>query len=1035
MKKNYFLSKPRRARLFLVPILILISLFTNAAQSILERDISVEFEKVTIENALLSIENKVGIKFIYSPSILNTKQIVSFKAENITLGYALNQLFSNSNVIYRSNGMKIIISPSKFPVNLIEKNNKKGLSFILPITGKVTDVSGNALPGVTVSVKMSTKGTITNVDGTFSLDVNSGDILVFSYIGFESQEVSTAGKSTLNIALVESSSSLNEVIVTGTRSGGRTKIDTPVPVDVIPLSQVTNNIGQVDLNQILTFIAPSFQSSRQAISDGTDHVDPAQLRGLGPDQVLVLVNGKRRHQSALVNVNGTVNRGSVGTDMNAIPATSVEKIEILRDGAAAQYGSDAIAGVINIVLKKQMGLSGNLSGGEHITSYEKNYAVNFANGEKSKKVTDGFTGQLGLNYGFKIGEKGFVNLTAEYVSRAQTNRTGTYTGQVFPTLAGSTDNQQIAAKGLTRNDFDMRIGNSQVKGGGIVINAALPVSDQVELYAFGGWNNKKGNAAGFFRYPNSVPAAARTNVFSVYPNGFLPEINSDVTDLSFAVGLRGKMLQNWNYDLSNAYGKNTFDYGVDNSVNYTQALASGSFQRTFDAGGNSFLQNTTNFDVSRKFETILSGLNIAFGAEARVDKFGTQAGEESSYKNYNTASGVAAGSQVFAGFLPSNEGTHSRSNVGVYTDLELDLTKAWVISGALRFENYSDFGNTGLKYKFATRYKITDRFAIRGAMSTGFRAPSMQQQFYSKTNTLFQTINGVQTPVESGTFPNDSKAAKILGIPALKAETSTNYSLGATAQVGKLELTVDAYQINIKDRIILTNNFTAGGNADIAKQLQEAGATTVNFFTNAIDTKSRGIEAVASYATKINANSSLKFTFAGAFIDNEVVKGADGKVAIKASNTLISTGQIGNYFNREDQSRIEVASPKNKITGTVNYKNGKLGVMLRAVRFGEVVYLDPTMTGSDKFILNAFTNVKETLDQTFSPKTTTDITVNYQLSKALNLALGSNNVFDVYQDIHAHSGNMSAGRFVYSRRVQQFGFNGRYVFGRLNFSF
>ena len=910
------------------------------------------------------------------------------------------------------------------------------------IKGVVKDTkTGQAIPGASITVVGKNIGTVSDANGNYSLKLQAGSYNIkASSIGYQIVTVQVQVESSVvsqDFVLAESISSLDEVVVTGTRSSGRTKIDTPVPVDVIPLSQVTNNVGQVDINQILTFVAPSFQSTRQAISDGTDHVDPAQLRGLGPDQVLVLVNGKRRHQSSLVNVNGTVNRGTVGTDMNAIPATSVEKIEILRDGAAAQYGSDAIAGVINIVLKKQTGLSGNLSAGEHITNYQKNYAINYSNGQpKDVSVTDGFTGQLGLNYGVRIGEKGYVNITGEYVSRGQTNRTGTYTGQVYPTTTGKTDDQIIAENGLTRNDFDMRIGNSRVKGGGIVVNALLPINTNLDVYAFGGWNNKKGNSAGFYRYPNSVPAAVRTNVFAVYPNGFLPEITSDVTDISVAAGIRGKILTNWNFDLSNVYGKNTFDYGVDNSVNYTQAASTTSFQRKFDAGGNTFSQNTTNFDMSRKFDDVLNGLNVAFGAEFRVDEFGTRAGEEASYKNYNTALGVAAGAQVFAGFLPSNAGTHSRNNVGVYTDLELDITKAWVLSGALRFENYSDFGNTGLKYKVASRYKLTDKIAVRGAISTGFRAPSLQQQYYSKTNTLFQTVNGVQTPVESGTFPNNSQPAKIFGIPELKAETSQNYSIGATAQLGKLELTVDAYQIDIKNRIILTNNFTANGDATVAAQLAAAGATTVNFFTNAIDTRSRGIEAVASYSTRLAGDHSIKVTLAGAFIDNEVIKGADGKPAINATEKLIATGQIGNYFNREDQSRIEVASPRSKITGTVNYKVGKLGVMLRAVRFGEVVYLDPTILSSANYVANTFNNgAKETLDQTFSSKIVTDLTVNYQLTKSLNFAVGANNLFDVYQDVHTHSANMGLGRFVYSRRVQQFGFNGRYVFARVNFNF
>lgn len=904
-----------------------------------------------------------------------------------------------------------------------------------PITGKISSSDGESIPGASIRIKGTQKGTTSNKDGSFTINANNGDVLVISFIGYKPVEKVVDG-SNLSIVLEDETSTLSEIVVTGTRSGGRTKIDTPVPVDVIALAQVTNNLGQVDINQILTFIAPSFQSSRQSISDGTDHVDPAQLRGLGPDQVLVLINGKRRHQSALVNVNGTVNRGTVGTDMNAIPATSVEKIEILRDGAAAQYGSDAIAGVINIVLKKQIGLSANVSGGQYMTTYDKNFAINNTNKlSKSVNVQDGLTAQVGINYGLKLGQNGFLNLTGEFVSRGQTNRTGTYTGQVFPASTIQTDNEVIAGKNLTRDSFDMRIGNSEVKGGGIVFNGGLPINNNLELYAFGGWNNKKGNAAGFYRYPNAVPAAVRTNVLAVYPNGFLPEINSNVTDISFAAGLKGKAFQTWNFDLSNVFGKNTFDYGVDNSVNYTQAFSNPSFVRTFDAGGNTFSQNTTNLDLNKKIETVLSGLNVALGAEFKLDAFGTRAGETASFTNYNPTAGVAAGSQVFGGFLPANAGTNNRNSFAFYTDLELDITKAWLVSGAVRLEKYSNFNNTPLNYKLATRYKLTDNIAFRGAISTGFRAPSLQQSFYARTNTLFQTVNGVQTAVESGTLPNDSKAAKILGIPTLKPETSQNLSIGATAQLGKLELTIDAYQIDIKDRIILTNNFTAGGNVDIAAQLTAAGATTVNFFTNAIDTRSRGLEAVASYNTKIGQNSSLKFTVAGAFINNEVIKGSDGKAVVKASETLIKTGQLGNYFNREDQSRIEVASPKNKLTGTVNYKIGKLGAMLRIVRFGEVVYLDPTMTGPDKFLANAFNaGKKETLDQTFSPKTITDLTINYQLHKSINLSVGGNNIFDVYQDVHTHSGNMSFGRFVYSRRVQQMGFNGRYVFGRLNFS-
>jgi iron complex outermembrane recepter protein len=920
------------------------------------------------------------------------------------------------------------------------------------ITGTINEAETNeALVGASVTVKGTSKGAITDTEGKYSIEVpDNATILVFSFVGFTTKEVAI-GLSTQIDVVLGTGLELSNVVVIGSRNATRTKLETPVPVDVIPVSAIINEVGQVDLNQILTYVAPSFQSSRQSISDGTDHVDPAQMRGLGPDQVLVLVNGKRRHQSSLVNVNGTVNRGTVGTDLNAIPASSIERIEILRDGAAAQYGSDAIAGVINIVLKKNAGITAILSGGTHNTQYQKNYAWNLLNPtsklEDKTSANDGQTIQFALNYGLKIGEKGYLNVTGEYVSRGLTNRTGLYTGRIWPAVGGVAKSDSInAVKGLTRDNFQMIIGNSEVKGGGVVANFNLPVSDNLEVYAFGNFNSKKGRGAGFYRFPSgsevtATPAAIAGKISALYPSGFLPFINSDVSDIAFAAGLRGKV-GSWNMDVSQTIGRNQFDYTIDNSVNYSQAADttfSGTLQTSFKAGGSTFSQYTTNVDFSKN-HPILEGLNTAVGAEYRIDEFGIQAGEEASYKNYNVKSGIAAGAQVFAGFLPSNAGSFSRNNVAIYSDNELDITKNFMVSAALRFENFSDFGST-FNYKIASRYKISDNFTIRASHSTGFRAPSQQQKYYAKTNTIFVTVAGVQTPVEAGTFTNESKAADILGIPKLKQETSKSYAVGATARGGGFELTIDAYQIDIKDRIVLTNNFTAGGDANLKAQLDAAGANTVNFFTNAVDTRNQGVEAVASYDWKIADKQSLRFTLAGSFINNRVLDSADvdgGSIAkpfVKTSEQLRRTNQVPAYFNREDESRMEIASPSSKVSFMLNYKLDKFSVMLRAVRFGEVIYLDPTMTDATKFVANAFNNnTKETLDQTFSPKIVTDLTIGYQLLKQLNLSVGANNLLDVYQDIHTHSGNYSAGRFVYSRRVQQMGFNGRYIFGRLVFN-
>jgi iron complex outermembrane recepter protein len=826
----------------------------------------------------------------------------------------------------------------------------------------------------------------------------------------------------------------------GSRNLSRTRVETPVPVDVIPIAQVLNDIGQVDLNQILNFIAPSFQSARQTIADGTDHVDPAQLRGLGTDQVLVLINGKRRHQSALVNVNGTVNRGSVGTDMSAIPANAIERIEILRDGAAAQYGSDAIAGVINIVLKKKTGLlEAGVSYGKYITSYDKNYAlfkINNKSDDPSVKARDGGTFQASVGYGFNPG-KGYLYITGEYITREATNRTGTYTGPVYPNVNSvNRDDSIMQARGETRNTFDMNIGNSKMNGGSVFYNFGYPLSDKTELYLFGGYSKKSGQAAGFYRYPSGIPGNAKiyaSNVFALYPSGFLPRINSDISDFSTSAGVRTKFNQ-WNFDLSNTFGLNKFDFTIDHSVNYTQFAVASNNQTEFDAGGLKFWQNTVNADISRNYD-VLEGLNVAAGAEFRVDAFGINSGEEASYKNFDTASKAAAGAQVFAGFVNTIGDTKTRNAKALYIDLEQDISKKFLVTGALRFENYSDFGST-LNYKLASRYKFSDKFNIRASTSSGFRAPSMQQRFYVKTNTLFVSNGTSLVPVEAGTFANDSKAAAILGIPELKEETSHSYSVGLTARAFKgFELTVDAYQIDIDNRIVLTNNFTGGTNTTLQQQLTAAGANTANFFTNAIDTRARGLEAVLSYNKTFAPAHSLLTTLAMTFIDNEVKKGSDGKPVIHASDILVNSGQLGNYFNREDQSRIEVANPKNKINLSFNYKYKKFGAMLRFVRFGKVEYLDPTINPANPaaFPVNAFTGQPQTLDQEFSAKIVTDLSLSYKIISGLMVTIGANNLLDVYQDMHTHSGNMSLGRFVYSRRVQQMGFNGAYYFARLKF--
>ena len=921
----------------------------------------------------------------------------------------------------------------------------EGFAQIGKITGQVKDASGQPLGKASVQIQSGT-GTTADDNGYYSLTASPGKhTLIISFVGYSTQkiDVTVTGNSTVvRDILLTSAGELSGITIVGSRSAGRTRTETPVPVDVIPLARVINDVGQVDLNQILTFIAPSFQSSRQTVADGTDHMDPAQLRSLGTDQVLVLINGKRRHQASLVNVNGTINRGQVNTDLSAIPASAIERVEILRDGASAQYGSDAIAGVINIVLKKNPGiLEAGISYGAFRSSYPKNYALYKLQGktdDPNVNVTDGNTIQANLGYGFNI-KKGYLNLNGEYIHRDPTNRTGTYTGQIFPNVNGANrDDSIIGARGLTRHTFDIRAGNSEMKSGSVFYNFGYPIDQNGEFYAFGGWSQKNGNAAGLYRYPSSIVLASNAgkyapNVFAIYPNGFLPEIESDITDFSTAIGFRTKIDQ-WNFDISNTYGVNVFDFGVRNSVNYSQFAVTGNTQTAFDAGGLKFYENTANLDLSRKFD-VLQGLNFATGAEYRVDAFGIRTGEEASYKNYDVPSGVSPGAQVFPGFVNTIGSDKTRKAQAVYVDVEQEITRSFLLTGALRYEHFSDFGST-LNYKFSGRYKVVEWLNLRASTSSGFRAPSLQQRYYAKTNTLFINQSGSLVPVQAGTFPNDSKLAEMLGIPKLKEETSHSYSVGLTARPARgLELTVDAYQINIDNRIILTNNFTGATSPAIKAILDSAGANTANFFTNAIDTRAKGLEAVLSYTKIFLGKHSIRATLAGTFINNEVKKDDNGRPIIHASEILVNGGQLKNYFNREDQSRVELANPKNKISLMLNYRYDKFSAMVRFVRFGEVQYWDGS-NATDPFlpvyVANAFNNNQvEITDQTFAPQLVTDLSLSYDITKSLSATIGANNLFDVYQDMQSHSANQSLGRFVYSRRVEQMGYNGAYYFGRL----
>lgn len=861
------------------------------------------------------------------------------------------------------------------------------------INGTITTETGIPLEFATILVKGSQISTTSDALGKFKIKSSTNNpTLIISLFGYQTREI-VAKDHFVDIQLVLENNSLDEIVVVGSRNPKKSKLETAVPVDVVNLAKIRNTTPQTTTNDILTYLIPSFNSNRQSSADGTEHIDPASLRGLGPDQVLVLINGKRRHTTSLVNYQNTVGNGSVGTDLSAIPASAIKRIEVLRDGAAAQYGSDAIAGVINLVLKDNAGLEANATYG-------------------STSRDDGQTTNLNLNYGTKIGNKGgFINFTGEFNDRQKTNRSQNNTLIIFdqtsigngpgttsydfandPAASRQFDDNLLAQNGLKRDDFNFQIGDAKIQNLQGFFNASIPLNDQIEFYASGGVSHRKGTGYGFRRLPSETESV----VASIFPFGFQPELNSVVTDLSSSFGFKFKFGE-WKLDLSNTIGENKFVYEVSNTNNFSLGDAS---PTEFKAGNHSFLQNTVNADISRLYKDIFNGLNVAFGAEYRFEKYKIVPGEEASY--------IDGGAQSFPGFSPLNEVNEDRNSVGVYADVEADITDKFLVGIAGRYEDYTDFGNT-INGKLSLRYKILENLFVRGAISSGFRAPSLHQQYFN--NIATDVVDGEL--LNSGIFRNDSDVAKQLGIPKLKEETSRNYSFGVVFSPTKqLHITADYYHIRIDNRIILTGNLGNDAYGDPVPELRDLfaqyGAQTGRFFTNAINTTTNGLDVVIDYdlnAGRGKLNLSLLYNYNNNQVDNQL-------------NNIpsIFIGQEDVYYGPQERSLIESNTPKHKGTFAVNYNIDKWNFLLRNTYFGEVI--------RDGFPFGGI--------QKHNGKVVTDLTLAYKITPKVQITLGANNLFDVFPDKQIYE-NSYFGVFKYA--PVQMGTTGAYYFGRMSFSF
>ena len=823
-----------------------------------------------------------------------------------------------------------------------------------------------------------------------------------------------------------------EMLIIGSRIPGRSSEDLPVPVDVLD-SETLARTGQTEVGRMLQQVAPSFNFSSSSISDGTDALRPATLRGLGPDQTLVLVNGKRRHQASLIHINTSVGRGTAGTDMNAIPAAAIRDIQILRDGAAAQYGSDAIAGIINIILNDAD------EGGKVSASY----------GEYSEG--DGETVNLDYTQGFSFGD-GFVNIAANYRDRGRTNRADPQGGCLYGDCPDNDmnefyepapGNEDREVNGPGRNGF--RIGDADSEQLALVINSGYEIGNG-ELYGFITYSSRDNESGAFYRNPtgsNGVDNALLSDGLNpADPDGFLPIIASEIQDFSVNVGYTFELSTDSTLDFSFTTGQNTIDYTTKNSANYSyanylqfgqglsDAEVRAAIPRSAFAYGLELGLQTFNVDYTKTFDNF----SLAAGGELREDTYKIKAGDQYAYYDYDTdqvtgaqlyAQDAGGSIQGFNGLSPQAEVDESRSVYSLYVDGDWQVNEDWIINSALRFDNYDGFGDT-FNYKLASSYNIVDNFKVRGSASTGFRAPSMQQLYFNNVSTQIRDEGAVTV----GTFRNDSAVVQAIGVPELKEEESLNLSIGfVTNLTESWNITIDYYSITIEDRIAISNQLDAdddpdGADGELATALAENNVEAAQFFLNGADTETTGVDLVSTYSGIDLGLGLLDITFAANFTETEVT---DTYVPTEGALSTIDPEVV---FSQQDISIIEEWQPKDRISLSGVLMTDNLSVTLAFNRYGKYTVLDST-------------------SQTYGAEILTDLNISYQFTDSFSVFFAGNNIFDVTPDEATNTGSRggkfeseegaidmeSDSVFRYSRRSAPFGFNGAFYSAGVKYQF
>ncbi|MDX1543318.1 MAG: TonB-dependent receptor [Christiangramia sp.] len=850
-----------------------------------------------------------------------------------------------------------------------------------PISGKLLNEKGEGIPFATIQEKGTANGTTTDENGNFEFELTElPATLIASYVGYEKKEQSvTSSDQEIVITLVESGFGLDEVVVTGNRTKPRTILESANAIDNFSAEEITNS-GKPTIERMLTFKVPSFNAQNQAISDATAHYDPADLRGLGPSRTLVLVNGKRKNQSAQVYLNRTPGKGEVGVDLKSIPTAAIANVEVLRDGASAQYGSDAIAGVINMVLKEDVQYS-TFNANTGITS-----------------EGDGFSFSSDLNTAFNFGNNGYANLTLGYYNQKLTNRAGTPGTDDLPADARPNEVQWANEN----PDLGMKVGQPDMEKKDLFVNLGHPVGENGKLYSFHGFTTRTGRSFAYYRAPYWRRDVADAG-FLTRPEdfkGYQPTFETEIDDHINVLGLEYALGDTWGADLSATYGANSVFYTVNNSVNRDYLADNGTSPTTFHPGGYRLQNVIGNLDING---ILAENINVAMGLEYKKEYFDAYEGDKRSY--------YKGGSDSFAGIKPAEAGSWDRNNFAAYAQLDYDITEALLLGVAGRYEDFSDFGDN-FSWKVNGRFKIGQNGAIRGSYSTGFRAPTLHQRHL--TNSQYIIVAGSSEPLLQGTLANNSPAVQALGVPNLFAETSQNFSAGITYKFSRnFYGSIDFYQINVDDRILFSSQIGEDGDPtttnSVEQILEDNNVVAVQFFINAGDTRTRGADIVLNYDTFAGFKASLGANFNETEIN-----------AISTPGPLAQNGY--NIFAREERGLITNSRPKSKIILGLSQEVGNWNLELNNTRFGTVTITAPESGGTD---------------QELDAKIVTDFRAAYNFTDRLSINGMINNIFDVYPDITLPSTNTAGagGRFLYSSEVQQMGQLGTNFSIGLNYQF